>query len=200
MPNNTVNAVEHLRLEEAVRELLLSVGEDPAREGLVETPDRVARMYGELLSGYRVNPDELINGALFDETYDDMIIVRDIEYYSLCEHHLIPFFGRAHVAYIPKGRIIGLSKIPRVVDMFARRLQVQEKMTRQIADFLMTVLRPQGVAVVVEGAHLCAMMRGVSKANARMTTSAMLGNFRKDSRTRQEFLAHIARNPARVDL
>jgi len=200
MPNNTVNAVEHLRLEEAVRELLLSVGEDPAREGLVETPDRVARMYDELLSGYRVNPDELINGALFDETYDDMIIVRDIEYYSLCEHHLIPFFGRAHVAYIPKGRIIGLSKIPRVVDMFARRLQVQEKMTRQIADYLMTVLRPQGVAVVVEGAHLCAMMRGVSKANARMTTSAMLGNFRKDSRTRQEFLAHIARNPARVDL
>lgn len=181
-------------IEEAVRTILTSVGDDPERDGLRQTPDRVARMYGELLEGYRVDPEKLINGALFDVDYQEMVLVRDIEFYSLCEHHMLPFIGKAHVAYIPNGKVIGLSKIPRIVDMFARRLQVQERMTQQIADFLMTVLEPQGVAVVVEGAHMCAMMRGVKKANARMITSAMLGAFRNDEKTRAEFLDHVERS------
>lgn len=181
-------------IEEAVRTILVSVGDDPNRNGLLQTPDRVARMYGELLEGYRVDPEKLINGALFDVDYQEMVLVRDIEFYSLCEHHMLPFIGKAHVAYIPNGKVIGLSKIPRIVDMFARRLQVQERMTQQIADFLMTVLEPQGVAVVVEGAHMCAMMRGVKKANARMITSAMLGAFRNDEKTRAEFLDHVERS------
>lgn len=181
-------------IEEAVRTILVSVGDDPDRDGLRQTPDRVARMYGELLEGYRVDPEKLINGALFDVEYQEMVLVRDIEFYSLCEHHMLPFIGKAHVAYIPNGKVIGLSKIPRVVDMFARRLQVQERMTQQIADFLMTVLEPQGVAVVVEGAHMCAMMRGVKKANARMITSAMVGVFRNDEKTRAEFLDHVERS------
>lgn len=192
------DGVERPRVEDAIREILLSVGEDPAREGLLATPQRVGRMYDELLAGYRVDPVALINDALFDESYDDMVIVRDIEFYSLCEHHLLPFVGRVHVAYIPDGRILGLSKIPRVVEMFAWRLQVQEKMTRQIANFLENALHPQGVGVVVEAAHLCAMMRGVNKANARMTTSTMLGLFRKDPRTRQEFMEHIARGASGI--
>lgn len=181
-------------IEEAVRTILVSVGDDPDRDGLRQTPDRVARMYGELLEGYRVDPEKLINGALFDVEYQEMVLVRDIEFYSLCEHHMLPFIGKAHVAYIPNGKVIGLSKIPRVVDMFARRLQVQERMTQQIADFLMTVLEPQGVAVVVEGAHMCAIMRGVKKANARMITSAMVGVFRNDEKTRAEFLDHVERS------
>lgn len=173
--------------------LLKAIGEDPAREGLKNTPDRVARMYGELLSGYTDEPGKLINSALFDINYDEMVIVRDIEFYSLCEHHLLPFIGRAHVAYIPKGKVIGLSKIPRVVDMYARRLQIQERMTRQIADFIQDTLNPQGVAVVVEAMHMCAMMRGVKKHDARMTTSAMHGSFRANLATRQEFLDNISR-------
>jgi GTP cyclohydrolase IA len=177
----------------AVRQLLLAIGEDPTRQGLLETPDRVARMYTELLDGYWVDPVALVNDAVFEETYDEMVIVRDIEFYSLCEHHLLPFLGRAHVAYFPRGKVIGLSKVPRIVDMFARRLQVQERMTRQIAEFIDNLLNPYGVAVVVEGLHLCATMRGVKKHDARMTTSAMFGAFRKNIATRQEFLENISR-------
>lgn len=187
-------------IEESARAMLTAFGEDPEREGLVNTPKRVARMYPELLSGYRVDEKKLVNGAIFNVTYDDMVIVRDIEYFSLCEHHMLPFMGRAHVVYIPRGQVIGLSKIPRIVDMFARRLQVQERMTRQIADFIHDLLKPQGVAVVVEGLHLCAMMRGVKKIDARMTTSAMLGLFRRSINTRQEFLEHLSRGaePLRI--
>ncbi|MBN1666393.1 MAG: GTP cyclohydrolase I FolE [Anaerolineales bacterium] len=181
------------RIQDAVSQILDAVGEDPGREGLQRTPERVARAYAELLAGYRVDPVRLLNQALFDVTYDEMVIVRDIEFYSLCEHHMLPFLGRAHVAYMPRGRVIGLSKIPRIVDMFARRLQVQERMTRQIADFLQEVLHPHGVAVVVEGLHLCSMMRGVKKHDARMTTSAMHGAFRSSLATRQEFLDNISR-------
>ncbi len=184
-------------IEEAIEALLRAFGEDVSREGLERTPERVARMYDELLAGYRVNPHQLINDAIFDEDYDEMVLVRDIEFYSLCEHHMLPFIGRAHIAYIPSGKVIGLSKIPRVVDLFARRLQVQERMTRQIADFLETVLHPQGVAVVVEGLHLCAMMRGVKKANARMVTSALCGAFKNET-TREEFLSHISRGTTPV--
>jgi len=176
-----------------VFDLLSAVGEDPGREGLQNTPDRVARMYTELLSGYSMDPQKIINGALFNINYDEMVLVRDIEFYSLCEHHMLPFLGRAHVAYLPAGKVIGLSKIPRIVDMYARRLQVQERMTRQIADLLQVILEPQGVAVVVEGMHLCSMMRGVKKHDARMTTSAMHGAFRANLATRQEFLENIAR-------
>jgi GTP cyclohydrolase I len=179
--------------QKAVRRLLKAVGEDPDREGLKQTPRRVARMYHELLSGYHVDPDALINDALFNIRYDEMVIVRDIEFYSLCEHHMLPFIGRAHVAYLPDGKVLGLSKIPRIVDMYARRLQVQERMTRQIADFLMDLLKPQGVGVVIEGVHMCSMMRGVKKHDARMTTSAMHGAFRKNPPTRQEFLDNISR-------
>lgn len=182
---------------ESVRKLIFdllgAVGEDPTREGLRNTPDRVARMYTELLSGYNMDPEKFINGALFHINYDEMVLVRDIEFYSLCEHHMLPFIGRAHVAYLPAGKVIGLSKIPRIVDMYARRLQVQERMTRQIADLLQTTLEPQGVAVVVEGMHLCSMMRGVKKHDARMTTSAMHGAFRANLATRQEFLDNISR-------
>jgi len=174
-------------------DLLKAVGEDPDREGLKNTPDRVSRMYIELLSGYSEEPARIINNALFHVNYDEMVIVRDIEFYSLCEHHMLPFLGRAHVAYIPAGIVIGLSKIPRIVDMYARRLQIQERMTSQIADFVQETLQPQGVAVVVEAIHLCAMMRGVKKHDARMTTSAMHGSFRANLATRQEFLDNISR-------
>jgi GTP cyclohydrolase I len=150
-------------------------------------------MYSELLSGYRTDPQKLVNDALFDVSYDEMVIVRDIEFYSLCEHHMLPFIGRVHVAYIPDGKVLGLSKIPRIVDMYARRLQVQERMTRQIADFIGELLKPHGVAVVVEALHLCSMMRGVKKHDARMTTSAMHGGFRTNIATRQEFLDNISR-------
>ncbi|MFQ5941924.1 MAG: GTP cyclohydrolase I FolE [Anaerolineales bacterium] len=180
-------------IEDAVRELLGAVGEDIGREGLQRTPERVARMYDELLAGYRVDPDKMINDAIFDVDYDEMVLVRDIEFYSMCEHHMLPFIGKAHVAYLPKGKVIGLSKIPRVVDLFARRLQVQERMTRQISDFLETALHPHGVAVVIDGLHLCSMMRGVKKANARMVTSALCGTFSNNEVTRKEFLDHIAR-------
>jgi GTP cyclohydrolase I len=181
-------------VEDAVRQLLFAFGEDACREGLERTPERVARMYDELLAGYRVDPFELINEALFDVDYDEMVIIKDIEFYSLCEHHLLPFIGRAHVAYLPKGKVIGLSKIPRIVDLFARRLQVQERMTRQIADFIEAAIHPHGVAVVVEGVHLCSKIRGVKKANARMVTSAMTGSFKENEITRNEFMDHIARD------
>jgi GTP cyclohydrolase I len=179
--------------QQAIEQLLRAFGEDHTREGLQKTPERVARMYTELLDGYRIDPVELLNDALFNISYDEMVIVRDIEFYSLCEHHLLPFLGRAHVAYLPKGKVIGLSKVPRVVDMFSRRIQVQERMTRQIADFIDKLLHPWGVAVVVEGLHLCATMRGVKKHDARMTTSAMLGAFRTHLATREEFLNNISR-------
>jgi GTP cyclohydrolase I len=180
-------------IECAVRDILAAIGEDVQREGLLNTPNRVARMYEELTAGYHVDPVRLINDAVFDVEYDEMVIVRDIDFYSLCEHHLLPFLGRAHVAYIPDGKVIGLSKIPRIVEMFARRLQVQERMTQQIAGFLQETLHPIGVAVVCDGLHMCAAMRGVKKANARMVTSAMLGAFKISQATRSEFFAHLER-------
>ena len=187
-------------IEAATLTLLRAVGENPEREGLKNTPRRVARMYPELLAGYHVDPQKLVNDAIFDVSYDEMVIVRDIEFYSLCEHHLLPFIGRAHVAYLPSGKVIGLSKIPRIVDMYARRLQVQERMTRQIADFINDVLQPRGVAVVVEALHLCTMMRGVRKHDMRMTTSAMQGGFRTNSATRQEFLDNISRGASQLKI
>ena len=180
-------------LEEAVRTLLEEIGEDPAREGLARTPERVRRMYDELTAGYHVDPDALINGACFTVDYDEMVVVRDIEFFSLCEHHLLPFIGKAHVGYLPKGRVIGLSKIPRIVDMYAHRLQVQERLTVQVADFLMERLEPKGVACVVEATHLCTMMRGVKKQQATMVTSSMVGTFRRDARTRAEFMGLIGK-------
>lgn len=186
-------AIDEPAAQQAVAQLLKALGEDTQREGLQSTPRRVARMFGELLSGYQMDPQAIVNGALFEIRYDEMVIVRDIEFYSLCEHHMLPFIGRAHVAYIPAGKVLGLSKIPRIVDMYARRLQVQERMTRQIADFLRDLLKPQGVAVVIEAMHLCSMMRGVKKHDARMTTSAMHGAFRANLATRQEFLDNISR-------
>lgn len=185
--------VDHDAIATATTQILTAVGEDPNRDGLLNTPRRVARMYEELLSGYRTDPSKLINNALFDVDYDDMVIVRDIEFSSLCEHHMLPFLGHAHVAYIPRGKVIGLSKIPRIVDMFARRLQVQERMTRQIANFLNEVLDARGVAVVVEGQHMCSMMRGVEKHDSSMTSSAMLGEFRENPIVRNELLAHLGR-------
>lgn len=185
--------VEKELIETAVRTILKNVGEDPEREGLQRTPHRVAKMYDELLAGYDVDPEKLVNGALFDVEYDEMIIVKDIEFFSMCEHHMLPFYGRAHVAYIPSDKIIGLSKIPRIVEMFARRLQVQERMTRQIAELIDEVLQPQGVAVVVEGSHMCSMMRGVKKEHPRMVTSTMLGSFKENAMTRNEFMDHLRR-------
>lgn len=188
------------KLKKSTHEILLALGEDPEREGLRRTPTRIADMYEELLAGYHTDPDGIVNGALFHVKYDEMVIVRDIEFYSLCEHHMLPFMGRAHVAYIPDGTVVGISKIPRIVDMFARRLQVQERMTRQIADFIRDLLHPQGVAVVVEGLHLCMMMRGIKKHNARMTTSAMHGAFRANLASRQEFLDNISRGASALQI
>lgn len=184
--------VDSAQIEAAVNHILVGIGEDPSRQGLVKTPDRVARMYSELTAGYTTDPVKLINGAIFDVDYNELVLVKDIEFHSLCEHHMLPFFGRAHVAYIPDGKVIGLSKIPRIVDMFARRLQVQERMTTEIANFLNEQLNPQGVAVVVEGAHMCAMMRGVKKSQVSMTTNAYLGVYREDSLLRTEFLTQVA--------
>ena len=180
-------------LTDAVRTLLTEIGEDPSREGLVRTPERVRRMYDELTAGYHVDPDALLNGACFSVDYDEMVVVRDIEFFSLCEHHLLPFTGRAHVGYLPKGRVVGLSKIPRIVDMYAQRLQVQERLTVQVADFLMERLEPKGVACVIEATHLCTMMRGVKKQEATMVTSSMTGTFRRDARTRAEFMGLIGK-------
>jgi GTP cyclohydrolase I len=179
--------------EDAVRQILAEIGEDPARPGLEGTPARVHRMYAELTSGYSIDPVELLNGAIFDVDYSEMVVVKDIPFHSLCEHHLLPFVGTAAVAYIPDGQVIGLSKIPRIVDMYARRLQVQERLTQQVADFLMEQLAPKGVGVVVEANHLCAAMRGVRKPGMVMTTSAVLGLFRRSDKTRAEFFSHLAR-------
>ena len=179
-----------------VREILTALGENPGREGLVKTPDRVESSLRWLTQGYRMSVEDAVGDAVFEETHQSMIMVRDIELYSMCEHHLLPFFGRAHVAYIPNGKILGLSKVARIVDVFARRLQVQERMTDQIADAVMDVLQPTGVGVVIEAAHFCMMMRGVEKQNSRTVTSALRGIFRDDSKTRVEFLrlAHGGRN------
>jgi GTP cyclohydrolase I len=185
--------IDQPRIEAAISEVLAGIGEDAERPGLVNTPRRVARAYAELLEGYRTDPVALINNALFDVDYNDMVVVKDIEFASLCEHHLLPFLGHVHVAYIPQGKVVGLSKIPRIVDMFARRLQLQEQLTRQIANFIDAVLHPQGVAVVIEGQHMCSLMRGVKKHDSRMTTSAVLGVFQDNAATRQEFLQHLQR-------
>src|SRR6186713_1282740 len=194
-------------MEALIRQLLVSFGEDPDREGLVKTPERVARAMSFLTSGYNTNIDDTLNGALFSVDYSEMVIVRDIDFYSLCEHHLLPFFGKCHVAYIPRTRVIGLSKIPRLVDVFARRLQIQERMTNQIAQVILEKIDPRGVAVVCEGTHLCMSMRGVEKQNSYAVTSAMLGIFRENARTRMEFLellrtrtASMAGLPANVPL
>ncbi len=175
----------------SVLNILYDLGEDPTRDGLRNTPERVARAYDELLIGYKVDPVALLNNALFDVEYNQMVMVTNIEFYSICEHHLLPITGKVHVAYIPDGKVVGLSKIPRVVDAFARRLQVQERMTHQIAELLNDLIRPQGVAVVVEAMHMCVMMRGVKKANAEMRTSALMGIFLDDPKTRSEFMEHI---------
>jgi GTP cyclohydrolase I len=180
------------RVERAVREILREIGEDPTREGLRATPARVHRMYRELLAGYHVDPERLLDGAVFEVDYSEMVVVKDIEFYSLCEHHLLPFTGRAAVAYIPRGRVVGLSKIPRIVEMYARRLQLQERMTQQIADFLQERLQPKGVGVVIEATHLCMVMRGVRK-EAVVTTAALHGLMQTRDRTRAEFLAHLER-------
>jgi GTP cyclohydrolase I len=173
---------------EEVRKIIAAVGEDPGREGLLKTPERVEKSLRFLTQGYHMTVEEVIGDALFEETHQSMIMVRDIELYSLCEHHILPFFGRAHVAYIPNGKILGLSKVARIVDVFARRLQVQERLTDQIADAIMDVIKPTGVGVVIEAAHFCMMMRGVEKQNSRAVTSALRGIFRDDSKTRDEFL------------
>lgn len=172
-------------IADAVRTILLNVGEDPDRDGLRKTPERVARAYDELLAGYTVDPVAMVNDAFFDTEYDDMVVVKDIEYYSLCEHHMLPFFGKVHVAYIPEGKVLGLSKIPRIVEMYARRLQLQEKMTHEIADFMEEILHPRGVAVVVTGQHMCSMMRGVNKPDAKMVTQVMYGAF-QERETREQ--------------
>ncbi len=184
-------------LTEAVHTLLAEIGEDPSREGLAGTPERVRRMYDELTAGYHVDPDALLNGACFNVDYDEMVVVRDIEFFSLCEHHLLPFIGHAHVGYLPRGRVVGLSKIPRIVDMYAKRLQIQERLTVQVAEFLMERLEPKGVACVVEATHLCTMMRGVKKQEATMVTSSMTGTFRRDARTRAEFMGLIGKGGTR---
>ena len=185
------------QIPEAIRTLLTELGEDPDRSGLAGTPERVRRMYAELTDGYATDPEALLNSAAFEVDYDEMVVVRDMEFFSLCEHHLLPFFGKAHVGYLPRGRVIGLSKIPRIVDMYAHRLQVQERMTQQVATFLMERLDPKGVACVVEATHLCTVMRGVRKQDATMVTSSMLGTFRADARTRSEFLTFIGRSSER---
>ncbi|MBP9886946.1 MAG: GTP cyclohydrolase I FolE [Leptospiraceae bacterium] len=175
-------------MEDAVKKILTEIGEDPSREGLLDTPKRVAKAYDFLTSGYKANLTEIVNGAIFEEHVEGMVIVRDIELYSLCEHHLLPFFGRAHVAYIPNKKIIGISKIPRIVDVFARRLQVQERLTDQVANAIQEILDPIGVGVIMKAKHMCMMMRGVEKQNSELLTSCMLGEFRDSSITRNEFL------------
>ena len=186
-------------LETLIRELLYRLGEDPDREGLEKTPQRVARMYPEILAGYQTNLETLVNGAVFHTSTRDMILVREIQFYSMCEHHLLPFFGKAHVAYIPDGRIIGLSKIPRLVEMYARRLQVQERMTHQIAETLQSILQPRGVAVWVEASHLCAKMRGVRQNEADLTTGCMLGAFEADSTLRNDFFQRLKLRSAKLE-
>jgi GTP cyclohydrolase I len=199
-PNPSLREPEELRglprpdglsTEDLIRQLLLNIGEDPDREGLVATPDRVARSMAELTAGQNMTVEEAVGDGIFNEDCSEMVIVKDIEFYSLCEHHMLPFYGRVHVAYIPNGRIIGLSKVPRIVEVFARRLQVQERMTAQIAEAIRTVLKPKGVGVVADAVHLCMMMRGISKQNSSTMTSCLLGGIRSDPRTRAEFLGLV---------
>lgn len=181
------------QLEKITRNLIETIGEDPNREGLLKTPKRVAKSWEYFSEGYRADLDDIINEAVFHEDCSEMVVVRDIEFFSMCEHHMIPFFGRAHVGYLPNGKVIGLSKIPRIIDMFSRRLQLQERLTSQVANTLEEVLKPIGVAVVMEGRHLCMQMRGVEKQNSYASTSAMLGQFRKSAETRAEFLSIIGK-------
>ncbi|PYP83223.1 MAG: GTP cyclohydrolase I FolE [Candidatus Angelobacter sp. Gp1-AA117] len=176
---------------ELLRELLVRLGEDATRDGLLKTPERMEKALKYLTQGHKQNPDEILKGALFEVTYDEMVIVKDIEMFSLCEHHILPFFGKVHVAYIPNGRVIGLSKIPRIVDVFARRLQIQERLTVEIAETIQRAIEPQGVGVVIEARHLCVMMRGVEKQHSSAVTSHMLGSFRTAEKTREEFLSLI---------
>ena len=183
MSDKTMKNIERL-----TKSLLKEIGEDSNREGLVKTPHRVAKAWKELSKGYNQKIEKLINNAVFKEDYDQMVVVKDIEFYSMCEHHLLPFFGHAHVAYIPNGKIIGLSKIPRIVDMYARRLQVQERMTQEVAATLNDALNPRGVAIIIEAQHMCMQMRGVEKKKSYMSTSSMLGIFRSDNKTRKEFM------------
>ena len=179
-------------IEKNVENIIKEIGEDPQRQGLIKTPHRVAKAYKFLTGGYDKSAEKILNGAIFNEKYDEMVIVKDIDFYSLCEHHMLPFYGKVHVAYIPNGKIVGLSKIPRIVDVYSRRLQVQERMTQEIADTLEKYLEPEGVAVVVEGIHMCMMMRGVQKQNAIAITSAVHGAFNEDARTRSEFMNLIS--------
>ncbi len=192
-PVSEASVPEDARMEAVIRELLVEVGEDPEREGLLRTPHRVAQAWRFNLQGYGQDPEAILNNALFSEESDEMICIKDIELYSMCEHHLLPFAGKAHVAYIPDGRIVGFSKIPRLVDVYARRLQVQERLTTQIARTIMKLLKPQGVGVVIEAVHMCMTMRGVQKQNSVAVTSAMLGVFREDRATRNEFLDLVKR-------
>jgi GTP cyclohydrolase IA len=187
------------QLQEAIEQLLVLFGEDPSRDGLIKTPERVAKMFEFLTKGYSQDIDEVLNGALFPIKYDEMVIVKDIDFFSLCEHHLVPFFGKCHIAYLPDKEVIGLSKLPRIVEVFSRRLQVQERLTQQIAETIQEKIKPQGVAVVMEAQHLCMMMRGVEKQNATAITSAMLGGFRTRRETRQEFLELIKRKPVQME-
>ena len=183
-----------LTTQELYREILLRIGEDPTRDGLIDTPERMEKSMAYLTRGYAMDISTVLHEALFDVDYDEMVIVKDIEFFSMCEHHLLPFFGKAHVAYVPNGKVIGLSKIPRVVDVFARRLQVQERLTTQIAEAISTAISPQGVAVIIEAQHLCMMMRGVEKQHSATVTSAMLGVFKTQLQTRNEFLSLVRRN------
>jgi GTP cyclohydrolase IA len=181
--------------EELVKELLIRLGEDPAREGLVRTPERVKKAFEFLVKGYNKDPEAMLKNALFTVSYDEMVIVKDVEMFSLCEHHMLPFFGKVHVAYIPNGKVIGLSKIPRLIEIFSRRLQIQERLTTQIAETIQKVIQPQGVGVVIEARHLCMMMRGVEKQHSAAVTSSMLGCFRDEQETRTEFLSLIRQRP-----
>lgn len=190
-PNETMSSTAETDMKDLIAKILADLGEDPSREGLQNTPQRVEKSLKFLTSGYQTNIDELVNGALYREDYDEMVIIKDIDLYSLCEHHMLPFLGKCHVAYLPKGKIIGLSKIPRIVDAFGRRLQVQERLTNQIAECLEKILQPKGVGVIIEAMHLCMAMRGVEKQSSYTTTSSMLGSFKSDARTRSEFLSLI---------
>jgi GTP cyclohydrolase IA len=196
MPRGTAiepTILDTVSTQELYRELLLRIGEDPTRDGLIRTPERIEKSMAFLTRGYSMDVTEVLHDALFDVDYDEMVIVKDIEFYSMCEHHLLPFYGKAHIAYVPNGKVIGLSKIPRLVDVFARRLQVQERLTRQIGDAITEAIQPQGVAVILDAAHLCMMMRGVEKQQSSTVTSAMLGVFKTQVQTRNEFLSLVRR-------
>jgi GTP cyclohydrolase I len=184
--------------EDLVREMIVRLGEDPEREGLVRTPERVHRAYEHLVKGYKEDPEAMLKEALFTVNYDEMVIVKDVEMFSLCEHHMLPFFGKVHVAYIPNGKVIGLSKIPRLIEIFSRRLQIQERLTTQIAETIQSAIQPQGVGVVIEARHLCMMMRGVEKQHSAAVTSSMLGCFRDEQETRSEFLSLIRNRPNNI--